>query len=365
VRQRNAAPRAAAAAAGALLALLAACQTTRPDQVVTSAGEEEIGALDTFGARLLELRLAPDPAALTRLRGDLDRAAAAPGSSRSTRARVDALRAEAAFAAGDASAARRLVDAAAALSEAEEGVWIVRAALEPDPAKRLAVLERGLAAADTRARLTAERGESLLAAGRYAEAAQDLDEGLRGLDPSYARLYGQDRDRALTLARAARDSGTASVGTAAPARGAELGAPLTTRAMVESTLQESHLLASLSPDASPGFVSLLPALKTAGLLLDPAAPPDGIVSRKAAAWYLWEIVARAEHNPKLLTLYRQKYATSPVPDVAVNEQWFDAVLGTVEREIMDLPDGVHFRPDDAVTGLDFVTMLARMKKLYP
>jgi tetratricopeptide (TPR) repeat protein len=357
--------RTAAATVGAALALLtAACQTTRPDQVVTSAGGEVVAAPDTFDARLLELRLAPDAAGLTRLRADLDRAAAAPGASRRTLARVDALRAEAALAAGDPAAARRQVDAAAALSEAEEGVWITRAALEPDPAKRLAVIERGLAAADTTARLTCERGETLLAAGRYAEAAQDLDEGLRGLDSSYVRLYGPDRDRALALARAARDSGSASSATATvPVQG--LDAPLTNRTMVETTLQDSHLLASLSPDAHPGFAAVLPALKDAGLLLDPAAPPDGVVSRRAVAWFLWGIVARAEHDPRLLTLYRQKYMQSPVPDIAVSDQWFDAVLGTVEREIMDLPDGVHFKPDDPVTGLEFVSILARMKKLYP
>ncbi len=191
MRGQHARHGARAAAAGAVLALLAAgCQTTRPDQVVTSPGGEEVVALDTYDARLLDLRLAPAAAALSRLRAELDRTAAAPGTSRRMQARVDALRAEAALAAGDAAAARRLVDAAAALADAEEGVWIVRAALESDPAKRLAVLERGLAAADTTARLSCERGEALLAAGRYAEAAQDLDEGLRGLDPSYARLYG-------------------------------------------------------------------------------------------------------------------------------------------------------------------------------
>ncbi len=135
--------------------------------------------------------------------------------------------------------------------------------------------------------------------------------------------------------------------------------------MVARTLQDSHLLSSLSPDANPGFADVLPALKTAGLLLDPATPADSPVNRKSAAWYLWGIVARAEHDPQLLTVYRQKYTTSPVPDVAVSDPWFDAVLGTVEREIMDLPDGVHFRPDDPVTGLEFVSILARMKKLYP
>ena len=46
-------------------------------------------------------------------------------------------------------------------------------------------------------RLLCERGRELLKAGRYAEAAQDLDEGLRGLDPAYRALYGADREQRL------------------------------------------------------------------------------------------------------------------------------------------------------------------------
>jgi hypothetical protein len=110
---------------------------------------------------------------------------------------------------------------------------------------------------------------------------------------------------------------------------------------------------------------LLPSLKSSALLLDPAASPDAQVPRKAVAWFLWGLVARAEHDPMLLTKYRSKYSISPVPDVVAIDPWFDAVLGMVEREFMDLPDGVHFRPDDPVTGYELVAMLARMKKLIP
>jgi hypothetical protein len=345
----------------------AACQTAPPDRTVEQAGTEEIAALDAFGARLADLQTGDrsggrlpevsDRSGLAALRSDLDRAAAQPGLSRQLLARVDAMRAEAALLAGDPGAARRHLAEAAGLSETEEGVWIVRAWLEGDPGKRLAVLEPGLAQADSGLRLRCERGEALLAAGRYAEAAQDLDEGLRGLGPGYERLYAADRDRALSLAQVARDSGGAPV----PSVG--LDAPLTIRSMVETTAGSSHLLDGVTPAPASTYGALLPGLKSAGLLLDPAAPPDAPATRKNVAWFLWGLVARLEHDPGLLTRYRQKYTVSPVPDVSPADPWFDAVLGTVEREIMDLPDGVHFRPDDPVTGLELVSMLARMKKL--
>jgi len=362
-------PRRLACAAAILLAA-ASCRTVSPDQVGQSAGAEQIAALDMFDARLLELRLTPNASGLAAVRADLDGAAAQPGLNRRLRARVEALKAEAALMARDFAAARRSADSAAALTDAEEGVWIVRAALEPDPAARLSLMDAGIARADEKSRLLCERGEELLKAGRYAEAAQDLDEGLRGLDARYGvraervlpyrALYGQDRDRAFSLTQAARDGGS---GTVTDPSGS-LEPRLTLRGMIERASSETRFLAALSPDPKPSFGALLPAVREAGLLLDPSASPDTPALRRNVAFFLWGVISRTEHDPKLLTRYRLKYTTSPVPDLDVSSAWFDAALGVVEREVMDLPDGVHFNPDAPVTGLEYLGILGKLKKLY-
>jgi tetratricopeptide (TPR) repeat protein len=346
--------------AAVMVLAAASCRTVPQDQVGRSAGAEQVAALDTFDMRLLELRLAPDASALAALRADLDRAAAEPGLNRRLRARVEALKAEAALRGRDLSAARKSADSAAALTDAEQGVWIVRAALEAAPAARLSLMDKGIARVDDKSRLLCERGEELLKAGRYAQAAQDLDEGLRGLDPRFNALYGTDRDRAFSLVQAARDAGTS----AAADQPAWLDLPLTLRGMIDRAVFETRFLAALSPDPKPSVDSLLPAVKDAGLLLDPAASPGAPALRKNVAFFLWGVISRTEHDPKLLTRYRLKYTVSPVPDLDVNEQWFDAALGVVEREVMDLPDGVHFNPDAPVTGLEYLGILGKLKKLY-
>ncbi len=344
----------------ALMGALAGCRTLPPDRVTRSAGEQETAALQAFALRLLDLRLSPDASRLADLRAELDRSAARPGWSRSAQARVDALRAEAALQAGDRQSARTLADAAARLSDAEEGLWFVRAELEPDAARRLAILDTGLARSENKNRLLCERGRELLKASRYAEAAQDLDEGLRGLDPAYRALYGPDRERALSLAQAAREAGSA----AALGKLEALEGPLSLRGMVERAFRETRLLSSLSSNPAPSYAAVLPALQAAGLLLDPAAAPETAATRKAVAFFLWGLIARTEHDPKLLTRYRQRYSLSPVPDVEVEEPWFDAVLGVVERELMDLPDGVSFQPDQPVGGLEYLSILQRLQNLY-
>jgi hypothetical protein len=134
--------------------------------------------------------------------------------------------------------------------------------------------------------------------------------------------------------------------------------------MVEQAFSQTHLLAALASSTTSTYAAALPALTAEGLLLDSSIKPEAPALRKIVAFFLWGIVARSDHDPKLLTRYRQKYVVSPVADVPVDAPWFDAVLGTVEREIMDLPDGKNFKPDELVTGLEYLGMLGKLNKMY-
>ncbi len=337
------------------------CQSSPSDRVEASPGAQDLARLDAIELKLLDLKLTPDAAGLAGVRLQLDGIASRPGQGRLLSARVRALQGQAALMADDRSGARSFADAAAALSDSEDGVWLVRAGLESDPARRLAVLDLGLAKADRKPRLLCERGEELLRQGRYAEAAQDLDEGLRGLDDRYKALYGADREKALSLAQAVQTSPA----TAAALSPDALQAPLTIRSMVERAFSGTHLLSALSPRQSPSFEDTRSAVAAAGLLLQPDASPDAPAARRDVAFFLWGIVLRAERNPKLVGMYRSKYSSSPVPDVPADAPWFEATLGLVEREIMDLPDGVHFQPDGAVSRVDYLQMLNRLQKMYP
>ncbi len=349
------------AASAVLAILLVSCQSGPSDRITESPQEQDLARLDSLELRLLDLRLTPDPSGLSALRAELDRTAAKLSTSRLLSARVEGLQGEAALLAGDQPAARSFADAAAALSQTEDGVWLVRSGLEANPAKRLALLDQGLSLASRKPRLLCERGEELLREGRYAEAAQDLDEGLRGLDDRYRALYGQDREKALSLAQALKGTGSTTTALSADA----LQAPLTLRAMVERAFSDTRLLQALSSRPNPSFEDARPAIMGAGLMLQADASPDAAATRKDVAYFLWGAFLRLERNPKLAGSYRQKYATSPVPDVPVEATWFEAALGVVEREIMDLPDGVHFLPDGAVSGVEYLQMLSRMQKLFP
>jgi hypothetical protein len=50
---------------------------------------------------------------------------------------------------------------------------------------------------------------------------------------------------------------------------------------------------------------------------------------------------------------------SPIPDIPVESVFFDSVLGCVEREIMSLPDGKRFSPQERIRGTAFHAMLLK------
>jgi hypothetical protein len=50
--------------------------------------------------------------------------------------------------------------------------------------------------------------------------------------------------------------------------------------------------------------------------------------------------------------------------VPVDTRWFDSVLGVVEREVMDLPDGQSFRPDSGLSGMEYLGIIGKLKKQY-
>ena len=55
---------------------------------------------------------------------------------------------------------------------------------------------------------------------------------------------------------------------------------------------------------------------------------------------------------------------SPIPDVQFNDYFYTAVLVLVEREIMELPDGINFFPDYKISGIDYLDILKKLMKLY-
>lgn len=345
----------AALAAGALLA---SCATVQRDLTVERLPEDGYAVLDSHERDLVLLEAQPDRAALDALRSRLAETGARPVLERTWSARLAALAGRAALLAQDRPVADRELRKALSLNPADEVARVLEVRLERNADKRKALLEEALKTAETQVRLRAELGRILLAEGRYAEALAAFDASLPFLPEPYEAVYGAERRRALALRDASAPAGSALLS----------DRPVSLQDLAALVQAESSLVDFLTggKDWAPGI--LFERLRAGGFYPDPAAPGTAAARRGEAAFLLWHLAANRRNDRSLLRRYSDRYRArpnpaSPVPDVPLEAPWFDSVLGCVEREIMELPDGRNFRPLDPVSGLEFYRWLRRAADL--
>ena len=90
----------------------------------------------------------------------------------------------------------------------------------------------------------------------------------------------------------------------------------------------------------------------------------GLASKKDAALFLWHlIVGNDKTRLKKYTRYYTNKRRLPIPDVMIDGVYFDAIVGTVEEDIVPLTDGKNFEPDKPVSGMEFYCWLLKADAL--
>jgi len=327
-----------------LLGSCASIQTDiRYDTVPGISGEE----LQLIELRLVDLRANPNAQELAAIRSDLQQRSKAPLSEPLFSARLQALIADAALLAGNRREAEAAVRTAKAAYAGDELSLLAELRLLEDLSSQLELAESAIRSADSSFRLRAELGSLLLKAGRYREALAAFDSALPKLPPEYSVLYQGERDKVFAL----RDSGSSVEEASALHLTPQ---PISLLGMLIVVQQESSLLEWFTGGAnwSPGVI--FERAKAANWFSDPSAKGDSFAKRQDAALLIWNLLGRGQSAA--LNKYSVRYAArgvSPIPDVPYGHPAFDAILGLVEEEVMNLPDGRHFKPDDTVSGLEF------------
>lgn len=216
-----------------------------------------------------------------------------------------------------------------------------------------------------------EKGRVLLALNRFTEAAAsfDLAFGLLTDKPFYRDNYLAARNRAWELRNLGGDTNARTVEIAGRDG-------MTWRDLLDITKTETDLLRFLTAgqDWTPDEIfrrlldrSFIPATQDITLTEWPAGQPgpDDIVLRSGTAWLLWHLYAENRASRGLLSRYSSRYANmpgakSPITDLPLLSPFFDSILGCVELEFMNLPDGKNFVPAEPVKGSVFLTMLKKL-----
>ncbi|MCQ2592221.1 MAG: S-layer homology domain-containing protein [Treponema sp.] len=155
--------------------------------------------------------------------------------------------------------------------------------------------------------------------------------------------------------------------------------PLSKEMMVELTKDKSNLLDNLSTGntGKSSTNELVKKLSTNGYFsastdknnekgTSSAVMNASAISRIIAARFLWNLYVENKNKPELLNRYSNRYAkkenaVSPISDVQIDNVDFDAAMGLVENEIINLADGKNFYPNEVITGLDYLGYLQKLK----
>lgn len=357
----------AAVLSAALLVLLPCCASMQQDVSISADSAQDGGlsstaALDIAKADAEELATGnakSHSSRLTSVLSEIDgRLASSQRLDKAQEARLTALQGRAYLLKGSRGNAEKCYARAAAKNADDVQVIIL--------GHRLGVvdgLDQIVARKDDNALLILELAIDSYRGARYADAAGQFDTAFLYLDEDYRNAYGELRNRAWQL----KDTSVADKSIASLLAKKEL----TVQEMMLITQETTDILNVYTASQKQDGVRLFQTLVKEGLMnsvsneSSPTAASminrddSGVVAstpvtRLLAARFLWNLYWRGggADPQKYSAKYRAK-GKSPVKDLSVNDGDFDAVMGCVEKELLELKDGVNFGGDGKIGGAEF------------
>ena len=322
------------------------------------AGAMHEKTLETLEAAIVSQRIQYSSEQVKRIQADIDTLLQEPSTDSSYLARLYALSADVYLLQRQVNEARKQLTIAGRQNEYDEYVQLVSARLISDQETRRAYLEERLVQNPTYYRLEAELGGLYFTAQDYRNALAAFDASLSFLPAEYQRLYSERREQSLQLYTIDGSS---------------------IRKSSEKILQTPQLslveMATLTQDSTnaldfiTGTAEWKPPLLAEYLQKDGWYNPErdvlkDLASKKDAALFLWHlIVGNDETRLKRYTRYYTSKRRLPIPDVMMDGVYFDAIVGTVEEDIVPLTDGKNFEPDKPVSGMEFYRWLLKADAL--
>ena len=336
-----------------------ACTSLQTDMRYSGgAGAAREKTLETLESAIVSQRIRYNAEQLKRIQTDIDAFLREPSTDSSYLARLYALSADVALLQRHSNEARKRLAAAKQHNEYDEYVQLVSARLIANHEKRRGYLEERLVQNPSYYRLQAELGGVYFEAKDYRNALAAFDAALSFLPQEYQQLYGEQRAQSLqryTLDSASLRKSTESILQANP---------LSLVEMATLTQDSTNALDFITGASEWKPPMLAEYLQQSGwyhpdrdVLKDPT-------SKKDAALFLWRLlVGKDEARLKKYTRYYSNKRRLPIPDVMMDGIYFDAIIGTVEEDVVPLADGKTFEPDKPVSGMEFYRWLLKADAL--
>ncbi len=350
--------------AACLAALLGSCATMQDDHLVSIDDQtlaDRLSAVEEDAVRVDSLTGKEKASAIEAARAKIAALEKLNASDTVFQSRLLAWSGRLYLSAGKRSDAAKRYDAAKRLLPSDVPTAILGARLAKNDDAGLASLEQALLIEPGDPRLSVERALFLSRLGKYADSVAAFDGALSRLPSFYRETYQSVRDRAWELrgALSAEDE-TLSAILASPS--------VSWQDTVTWCLAKTAFLNFETAGKPTSAQKLFPKLIASGLV---PARENGTfpllsdsVSRAETAWFVWHGIAENRADKSILNKYSKRWtgaaeSAAPIPDIPIGSPFFDSVMGCVESEIMALPDGKHFRPQNAVSGADLSRIMGK------
>jgi len=276
---------------------------------------------------------------------------------------------------GDKAESQTCYRAAKALQATDRYVLLLGVRLEKDDSARLEACHDILKIDSQNPVILLETAKILLRKGEYKNAVAKIDEALIKFNQEnleiYTEVYNPLKEYAWNLYSVTNSNST-------KISHKNLTQPLTVSSMVELSFQNSTLFDNYKSSANQKTEKLISILKNERYFSAPVDHHDenasseellgsDFISRRLCARFLWNTFVKKQGDSSLYTKYSTRYqlsgrSRSPIADISVSNVDFDAILGVVENEIMELPDGKNFYPNKSVTMLDFLKWIKKIEE---
>lgn len=214
--------------------------------------------------------------------------------------------------------------------------------------------------------LVLEEGINFYHKNEYLQAVAKFDEAFISLDDFYIINYTPLRNKAWELKNISSQTESNEAAILKKEN-------ITIAEMITLTQQTTNLLFKFTASKKYTTDTLVKDIISCGLLnpsntytqktLDEITP-NTILTRVIAARFLWNLFLNKNNLSNQTTKYVEQFTTlgfSPIQDLTLDSPDFDAILGCIENEILTLPDGINFYPEEPISGIDFSTSLNHIK----
>ncbi|UTC68294.1 MULTISPECIES: hypothetical protein [unclassified Treponema] len=339
--------------------LFVSCSTMQKDSIYsTTSSRDNIRNIENIEVNIVKQYRESSQEKIDQIKKDLNNLLAVPSSDRSYLSLVYALYADYFLLGRDRTSAKRMLKTAESYNPHEEYVQLVKSRLIEKTEDRKDYLISMIKLNPTAYRLQSELGFVYYLLKDYTNALVAFDASLDFLNEEYSLLYGEKREYCRKFYKVDSDlkKTTAQILTQSK---------ISLIDMATLTQDNTHALDSITGTAFWRPAMLADRLKAAGWYDDSVSLSNGKAKRRDAALFLWHLLIGNDNEA--LTQYSRQYVysgkPSPIQDVAIDGVFFDAIIGTVEEDIIPLIDGRLFVPDGDVSGLDFYEWLKKADAL--